>query len=47
MKNTDLKLQLDHTALHGGFNSYLGNQQPGFVPNGSFNLISLVVDFVF
>jgi hypothetical protein len=47
MKNTDLKLQFDHTALHGGLNAYFDNQQPGFNDHGSVNLISLAVDFVF
>jgi hypothetical protein len=47
MKNTDLKIQFDHTALHGGLNAYFDNQQPGFNDRGSVNLISLALDFVF
>jgi hypothetical protein len=34
-------------VLHGGLNAYFDNQQPGFKENGSVNLFSLAVDFVF
>ena len=47
MKNTDLKVQFDHTELHGGLNAYFDNQRPGFNQRGTVNLFSLAVDFVF
>jgi len=47
MRNFDCKLQLDHTELHGGFNSFFINQQPGFREVGTVNVLSLAVDFVF
>jgi hypothetical protein len=47
MKNTDLKLQFDHIALHGGLDAFFDNQQPGFNPNSKISLFSLAVDFVF
>jgi hypothetical protein len=47
MKNTDLKIQFDHTALHGGLNAFFDNQQPGFSPNSKITLFSLAMDFVF
>lgn len=47
MKNTDLKFQFDHTALHGGLNAFFDNQQPGFNPKSKIRLFSLAVDFVF
>jgi hypothetical protein len=47
MRNLDLKLQLDHTELHGGGNYFFVNQQPGFRETGTVNVFSLAVDFVF
>jgi hypothetical protein len=47
LKNTDLKLQLDHTVKHGGLQTYFINQQPGFKTFGTVNLISIALDFVF
>lgn len=46
-KNADLKLQLDHTEKHGGFQLYFNNQQPDFRDFGTVNLISIALDFVF
>ena len=46
-KNIDLKLQLDHTKLNGGLNTYFVNQQPNFDATGTLNILSLTVDFVF
>jgi hypothetical protein len=46
MKNVDMKMQLDHTALHSDFNEFLINQQPGFHKT-AINIFSLAVDFVF
>lgn len=45
--NFDLKLQLDHSRLGPGSAGSLGNLQPGFERGGSYNLVSLAVDFVF
>ena len=45
-RHVDAKLQLDHTVLHGGLDSSFINQQPGFNPTGSVNILSLAVDFV-
>jgi hypothetical protein len=47
MRNVDWKLQLDHTELHGGSNSFFIDQQPGFRGTGTVNILSLAVDFVF
>ena len=47
MKNTDLKMQLDRTSLHGGIDQYFINQQPGFRADGSVNVFSLAIDFVY
>lgn len=47
MTNIALKAQYDHIDLDKGSHGLLGNIQPGFVPGGSLNVISLTVDFVF
>jgi hypothetical protein len=47
LRNLDLKLQLDHTKLHGGGNYFFVNQQPGFREAGTVNIVSLALDFVF
>ena len=46
-KNMDAKLQYDHTRFKGNSVGPLINPQPDFEPGGSFNVISLAVDFVF
>jgi len=46
-KNMDAKLQYDHTRLKGNSVGPLINSQPDFESGGSFNVISLAVDFVF
>ncbi|MDP3846613.1 MAG: hypothetical protein Q8R10_09345 [Pseudomonas sp.] len=46
-KNMDAKLQFDHTRLDTGATGRLINAQPDFEPGGSFNILSLAVDFVF
>jgi hypothetical protein len=46
-RNFDLKVQLDHTQRLGGFNQYFVNQQPGFQQNGTVEILTLLVDFVF
>ncbi|MGA8137358.1 MULTISPECIES: porin [Pseudomonas] len=46
-KNMDAKLQYDHTRLDSNASGPLVNLQPGYEPGGSFNLLSLAVDFVF
>lgn len=35
-----IKLQGSHVKLHAGSLGDLSNDQPGFVPGGSYNLIS-------
>ncbi|WP_248802797.1 hypothetical protein [Pseudomonas sp. MWU13-2100] len=47
MQNMDAKLQYDYTRLNSNAIGPLINLQPGYEPGGSFNLISLAVDFVF
>ena len=47
MKDVDVKVQYDHTRLGAGSTGLLGNVQPGLRPGSTFNLFSLVVDFVF
>ena len=47
MHNLDLKAQLDHTRLDGGFNQFFVNQQPGFQQIGTVNLVTVLIDFVF
>ncbi len=42
-----VKLQGSHVSNHAGSYGSLGNQQPGFQPGRSYNLISASVDFVF
>ncbi len=42
-----LKLQGSHVKMHAGSRGDLSNEQPGFRPGGSYNLISASVDFVF
>jgi hypothetical protein len=44
-RHLDAKLQLDRTVLHGGLDSSFVNQQPGFDPTGTINILSLAVDF--
>ncbi len=44
-RHLDVKVQLDHTVLHGGLDSSFINQQPAFNPTGNINLLSLAVDF--
>ncbi len=46
-RNSDFKLQFDHTRIGDGSTGVLINTQPGFQPGGSFNLISATIDFVF
>lgn len=46
-KNMDAKLQYDHTRLDSNASGPLINLQPSYEPGGSFNLLSLAVDFVF
>lgn len=46
-KNAAIKLQCDFTDVgHGPFGT-LAYRQPGFMPGGKFNVISVVLDFVF
>lgn len=45
--NWDLKVQFDHTKNDENSNGALKNIQPGFVPGGSYNLISTAIDYVF
>lgn len=47
MKNTDLKLQYEHISLDQGSSGLLINVQPGYMPGGSFNLVSATIDWVF
>jgi hypothetical protein len=47
VKNTDLKLQFDHTRTGAGSAGELINFQPGYQLGGRVNLISISVDFVF
>jgi len=47
MKNTDLKLQFDHTSIGDGSIGMLSNTQPGFQLGGKVNMLSATVDFVF
>jgi hypothetical protein len=42
-----LKGQYDHIDLDRGSVGLLANLQPGFVPGGSLNVISIAVDYVF
>ncbi len=42
-----LKAQFDHCRLGAGSPGRLSNPQPGFTPGGSYDLISITVDFVF
>lgn len=46
-KDFDLKVQFDHSLRRHGSNGTLGNIQPGFKSRGSYNLVSIAVDFVF
>jgi len=45
--NIDVKFQASHIKNHAGSYGDMANYQPGFVPGGSYNLISASVDFVF
>jgi hypothetical protein len=47
MKDTDLKLQFDHTRIGAGSTGILKNTQPGFQLGGKVNVFSATVDFVF
>ncbi|CAM3840729.1 porin [Polaromonas hydrogenivorans] len=47
MKNTDLKLQFDHTRIGTGSSGMLINIQPGFQTGGKVNVFSATLDFVF
>lgn len=42
-----LKMQFDHAELGAGSRGRLSNLQPGFQTGGSYNLVSISVDFVF
>lgn len=46
-RSFDLKGQLDHTVRNGGFNQFFVNQQPGFRPSGTVNVLTVLIDFVF
>lgn len=46
-KDFDLKLQFDHSRRGAGSPGTLGNLQPGFRPGGSYDLVTVAVDFVF
>lgn len=45
--NIAIKLQASHVQNHAGSYGGLSNQQPGFVPGRSYDLLSASVDFVF
>lgn len=47
MKNTDIKMQFDHTRVGAGSNGALSNVQPGFQQGGKFNVFSATIDLVF
>jgi len=47
IKNTDLKLQFDHTNIGPGSSGTLSNTQPGFQAGGKVNVFSATIDFVF
>jgi len=47
MKDVNVKVQFDHTRLGAGSTGLLVNAQPGLRPGSTFNLFSVVVDFVF
>lgn len=47
MRNTDLKVQFDHTRIGAGSDGGLINIQPDFQPGGTVNVFSATVDFVF
>jgi hypothetical protein len=47
MRNTDVKVQFDHTRLGSASSGVLINTQPAFQPGGSFNVFSAAIDFVF
>lgn len=47
MTNMALKTQFDHVNLDSGSAGGLVNRQPGFTRGGSYNLLSVAVDFVF
>jgi hypothetical protein len=46
-ESVDLKVQFDRSRLGTTSHGTLGNVQPGFKPGGSYNLVSIAVDFVF
>ena len=46
-KNTALKLQYDHVDLGTGSAGRLAHPQPTMVRGGSYNLVSVALDFVF
>ncbi len=47
MRNFDLKGQFDRVKAEGDSFGQLKNIQPGLLPNGTTNLVSIAVDFVF
>lgn len=48
MKNTAIKVQVDHTELdNGSVGPLIMNAQPDFVPGGHFTLFSVSLDFLF
>jgi predicted porin len=46
-KNTALKFQYDHINIAPGSQGALLNPQPGYVPGGKVNVVSVALDFVF
>lgn len=46
-KDFDLKVQFDHSQRRDGSRGTLGNFQPGLQNRGSYNLVSIAMDFVF
>jgi len=46
-RNTALKIQYDHSNIINGSPGTLVNVQPGFVTGGTFNVVSITVDFLF
>ncbi|HEY4368233.1 MAG TPA: hypothetical protein VGN07_13450 [Steroidobacteraceae bacterium] len=47
MSNFDLKVQYDRLSLGENSHGRLTNTQPGFVPGGDVDLVSISVDFMF
>lgn len=46
-RNAALKLQYDYSRIGDGSPGTLDHQLPGFVPGGSFSVVSATLDFVF